>query len=297
MATITASLVKELREMTGAAMMDCKKALVAADGNIEAAIKAMREEGIAKAVKKAGRVAAEGIVFIKVDSNGRAAVMVEVNCETDFVARDTNFKNFVELVAQRALDAKTTDVVTLHSLPILTTSADTIDQARKELINKLGENIQVRRVAIVTASGTIGSYTHGGRIGALVALSVCNAELAKDLAMHVTASNPLVISPKDVSSDLIAKEREIFVAQSASSGKSAAIIEKMVDGRISKFVNEVSLMGQPFIKDPAKTVGDLLVAAQAEVTDFVRFEVGEGIEKHVEDFAEAVRAQISGGSS
>lgn len=292
MVEITAAQVKELRELTGAGMMECKKALSATNGNIEAAIKVMREAGITKAAKKSGRITAEGLIVIKVETNNRSAILLEVNCETDFVSRDDNFKSFVETLSSIALHTKTTDISSLSNLPY--SGSTTVEQARQELISKLGENIQIRRVARLEAAGRIGSYIHSGRIGALVALSVDNAELAKDLAMHIAASDPLTIYSKDVPADLIAKEREIFIAQSASSGKPDKVIEQMVSGRINKFINEVSLLGQPFVKDPSKTVASLLDAAQAEVTGFVRFEVGQGIEKPVEDFAQAVMAQISG---
>ncbi len=290
---ISASDVKELRERTGAGMMECKKALVAAEGNIEAAIDAMRKAGTAKAAKKAGRITAEGLIDIKVSTDGLLAAMVEVNCETDFVGRDTHFKAFVTQVAETALIANTTDVAKLSEATI-PNSTQTLEQARQTLVTTIGENVQIRRIALVKASGTVGAYTHGGRIGALVALSVANPELAKDIAMHVAASNPQVIKPTEVSAELITQETEIFKAQSAESGKPADIIEKMIAGRIAKFTNEISLMGQPFVKDPSKPIEQLLKAAQAEVTQFARFEVGEGIEKVVEDFAEAVMAQISG---
>lgn len=289
---ITANDVKELRERTGAGMMECKKALVAANGDIEAAIEAMRKAGTAKAAKKAGRVTAEGLIEVKINSDGQSAAMVEVNCETDFVGRDANFKAFVTLVAQTALTAGTTDIAKLSQTAA--SNGQTIEQARQELINKVGENVQIRRMVLIKATGIVGAYVHGGRIGALVALSAPKAELAKDIAMHVAASNPQFINPEEVPLDLINHEKEIFKAQSADSGKPADIVEKMISGRISKFVNEISLVGQPFVKDPAKSVGQLLKAEQTGVTQFVRFEVGEGIEKPVEDFAEAVMAQISG---
>lgn len=291
---ISAELVKELRERTGAGMMECKKALVAANGDIEAAIEAMRKAGTAKAAKKASRVTAEGRIDVKVSIDGQRAAMVEVNCETDFVARDINFVDFTALVVNRALMTDCTDVQRLAELTVAEGADQTIEQARQELINKVGENIQIRRVVLLRSTGTLGSYVHGGRIGALVALSVANAELAKDLALHVAASNPLTIKPGDVPAELIAKEKEIFLAQSVDSGKPADIIEKMINGRINKFLSEITLLGQPFVKEPSQSVGSLLTAAHAEVTAFARFEVGEGIEKQVEDFAEAVRAQVSG---
>lgn len=293
---ISATLVKELRERTGAGMMECKKALVETHGDIEAAIEVMRKTGMAKAAKKAGRIASEGVIIIKTSHDRKCAVMLEVNCETDFVGRDSSFKAFAEAVATCALAGKINDVAKLAALPIAAGS-QTIEEARLELSNKLGENIQLRRIALINASGVVGEYTHGGRIGALVALTKDNPLLGKDIAMHITAANPQALSPKDVGADLIAKEREIFTAQSETSGKPKEIIDKMIDGRIKKFLSEISLLDQPFIKDPSRTVASLLSTEQCEATAFARFEVGEGIEKNVEDFAEAVRAQISGGNA
>jgi elongation factor Ts len=292
MSEISASLVKELRERTGAGMMECKKALVEAKGDVEAAIEVLRKMGLAKVAKKAGQTAAEGAIATKSSADGKLAVMAEINCQTDFVARDPNFRNFADAVVQTALAAKAENVEAIAKLAY---GSSTIDQTRHELINKLGENIQIRRVALIESTGCIGEYIHSGRIGVLVALSAANPELAKDIAMHIAASNPQAISPEDVPAELIAKEKEIFAAQSATSGKPADIIEKMVVGRINKFLSEISLLGQPFIKDPNKTVGSLLQQANCKVLAFVRFEVGEGIEKQIEDFAQAVRAQISGG--
>lgn len=292
MSTISAALVKELRERTGAGMMECKKALSETNGDIDAAIDVMRKAGTAKAAKKEGRVAAEGAVIIKASDDRKLAVMVEVNCETDFVGRDSNFKEFAETVAKAALQAKSDDLATVMAV---TEGEHTIEQLRQALINKLGENIQVRRVTLMKSEGGVGEYVHSGRIGVLVSLKTANADLGKDVAMHIAASNPQALRPEDVSADLIAKEKEIFVAQSESSGKPADIIEKMVAGRINKYLAEVSLLSQPFVKDPSKTVGDLVKQGNNEVLRFVRFEVGEGIEKQVEDFAEAVKAQISGG--
>ncbi len=292
MSTISAALVKELRERTGAGMMECKKALSETNGDIDAAIEAMRKAGTAKAAKKAGRVAAEGTIVIKTSSDRKLAVMVEVNCETDFVARDTNFKEFAEIVAQAALKTSSDNLETVMAF---TEAGHSVEQLRQALINKLGENVQVRRIALMHSEGGVGEYIHSGRIGVLVSLKAADADLGKDVAMHIAASNPQALRPEDVSADLIAKEKEIFVAQSAASGKPADIIEKMVAGRINKYLAEVSLMGQPFVKDPSKTVGDLAKQSKNEILAFIRFEVGEGIEKQVEDFAEAVKAQISGG--
>jgi elongation factor Ts len=291
---ITANDVKELRERTGAGMMECKKALVESAGDIDAAIEAMRKAGTAKAAKKAGRITAEGLIEAKVSTDGRIAIMLEVNCETDFVGKDTHFKTFVAAVAETALREKATEVTQLSGLA-LQGSTHTVEEARNALVIKVGENIQIRRLVLLEATGTVGIYVHGGRIGALVALSTDNASLAKDIAMHVAASNPQVLHKEDVSPALIQQEREIFIAQSADSGKPADIIEKMVEGRISKFVQEISLVNQPFVKNPSVSVEQLLKEAKAEVTQFTRFEVGEGVEKVVEDFAEAVKAAQASG--
>ncbi len=291
MTSISAKDVKELRERTGAGMMECKKALVDVGGDIEAAIEAMRKSGIAKAAKKAGRVAAEGLIDIKIHAGGESAIMLEVNCETDFVGRDANFKTFVQSAAETALATNTDDVAKL-SKTVLAGQSKTVEEARQELISKMGENIQIRRIAVMSCSGTIGAYVHGGRIGTLVALSAKNPDLVKDLAMHIAASSPQYIKPEDVPPEIIEREKEIFIAQSADSGKPIEIIEKMVKGRIHKFINEISLIGQPFVKDPNQTIGQLLKAANAQVMQFIRFEVGEGIEKTTEDFAAAVMAQI-----
>ncbi|MFT3742590.1 MAG: translation elongation factor Ts [Gammaproteobacteria bacterium] len=288
--TITANQVKELRELTGAGMMECKKALTEANGDIEAAIKAMREAGITKAAKKAGRIAAEGRIATEVSDNGLTAAMVEVNCETDFVARDSNFVQFSTEVVKAALQHRVVEVEKLCEIAL--EDGRTVEQVRQELVSKLGENIQIRRIGLIQSTGIVGCYTHGGRIGALVALSKPNTELAKDLAMHIAAANPLTIHADNVPADLIENEKEIFRAQSKDSGKSADIIEKMIGGRIQKFLNEVTLLGQPFVKDPAKNIATLLKEGGTEVSAFIRFEVGEGIEKVVEDFAQAVRAQV-----
>lgn len=293
MATITAEQVKELRERTGAGFMECKKALESSGGDIEAAIEAMRKSGMAKAAKKADRTAAEGIIVIQIAADGKSAVMLEANCETDFVARDQNFVSFAKNAAALALANKTKELDSLLALPY-SGSDQTVEQTRQTLVAKLGENIQVRRLVFLTASGSIGAYTHGDRIGALVQLDINNPELGKDLAMHIVASNPQAVSPEDVSQELINKEKEIFSAQAQASGKPAAIIEKMIQGRIQKFLSEVSLLGQPFVKDPNETVGELVKKANGKVLGFVRYQVGEGIEKQTSNFAEEVMAQVRG---
>lgn len=292
--SITAAQVKELRERTGAGMMECKKALVETEGDIDLAIENMRKAGAAKADKKASRTAAEGTINVEVSADGKTAVIVETNCETDFVGRDKNFLDFSSQVAKRALQEQADDVAKLVSLVFQEGEAKTIEEVRQNLVTTIGENVQIRRIQLVKAEGIVSSYMHGARIGVLVALNTDADQLGKDLAMHIAASKPITISPDDVSKDLVDKEREIFTAQAESSGKPAEIIAKMVDGRMSKFVNEVSLTGQAFVKDPSTTVGALLKSAKAQVTSFVRFEVGEGIEKEVTDFATEVMEQVKG---
>jgi len=290
---ITAGQVKELRERTGSGMMECKRALETSNGDMELAIEALRKSGSAKADKKAGRVAAEGIVIVRASNDGKQAVMLEINSETDFVARDANFLAFADAVANAALAAKVNDIQTLNSLS-LADSGMTIEEARQALIAKVGENINVRRVVTIDSNATVGTYLHGNRIGVLVELDVENPVLAKDIAMHIAASKPVVINPDEVPADIIAKEKDIFMAQAASSGKSQEIIEKMVGGKLKKYLDEISLMGQPFIKDPDIIVSSLLNKHRAKVLSFTRFEAGEGIEKITEDFVEAVMAQVNG---
>lgn len=291
---ISAALVKELRERTGAGMMECKKALTACDGDIEKAIEELRKSGVAKAGKKAGRTAAEGAVIITVSADNKKAAMVEVNSETDFVARDDNFTGFVSAVGQTILDSGVADVAALAETK-LSGSDKTVEEARLELVTKVGENVQVRRLQQTSDKAEyVGAYIHGNRIGVVVELDVANEELGRDVAMHIAASRPLVVSQEDVSQELIDKEKEIYSAQAASSGKPAEIIEKMVAGRLKKYLDEVSLAGQPFVKDPDTTVGKLLEKNKAKVLAFYRFEVGEGIEKVIEDFREAVMSQAQG---
>lgn len=287
---ITASRVKELRERTGSGMMECKKALVEASGDIEAAVEAMRKAGLAKADKKVGRLAAEGVIALQVSLDGRQAAMIEVNCETDFVSKGDDFKGFAKAVAQRALDSKTSDLDTLMAEPLMADDA-TINNARQALVAKLGENISVRRFVRLQA-GVMGSYLHGSRIGVLVAMEGGDTTLARDIAMHVAASKPVCVSGEDVPTDLLAKEKEIFAAQAAESGKPAAIVDKMVEGRVNKYLSEATLLGQPFVKDPDMSVAKLLEGKGAKVIRFQRFEVGEGLEKRSENFAEEVMAQV-----
>lgn len=289
--SITASMVKELRERTGAGMMECKKALVAAEGDIDKAIEEMRKAGQAKADKKAGRTAAEGIVIVRTSDDGKKAMMAEINSETDFVARDANFMEFANLVVQTALEHNITDVDALNDARV-SDKGETIEQLRQALVAKIGENIKVRRIIEMQSEGVIGQYVHGNRIGVLVDLKSEDGQLAKDIAMHVAASRPLVVNKDDVPQSVVDKEREIFSAQAAESGKPAEIVQKMVEGRINKFLDEVSLMGQAFVKDPSTKVSQLLKGANAEVARFVRIEVGEGIEKKEDNFVEEVMAQV-----
>lgn len=288
--SITAAQVQELRERTGAGLMDCKRVLQSVNGDIEAAIEAMRKSGQTKADKKAGRIAAEGIVIVKSTADHKIAVILEINCETDFVGRDADFKHFAEQVANKALNGKIHDLSALSASPL--ENDLTVEQARQALIAKIGENIQLRRLQLIESHDMIASYVHSGRIGVLVEIAGGNAQLGKDLAMHIAANHPLVVNRTDVPQDLVAKEKEIFSAQAQTSGKPAAIIEKMVEGRINKYLDEVSLMGQPFVKDPNMTVEKLLQQANAKVIRFVRFAVGEGIEKETANFAEEVMAQV-----
>ena len=286
--TITASMVKELRERTGAGMMECKKALVEADGDMDAAAEALRKSGQAKADKKAGRVAADGRIVIKAD--GSKAVVVEVNSETDFVAKDENFAAFAEAVADAALESGETDVAALADTKLA--DGRTVETARTELISKVGENISVRRAQQVESDGALGFYTHGAKIGAVVALEGGDEALARDIAMHVAAINPTCIDEAGVPAETLENERRILTEQAQDSGKPADIVAKMVEGRVAKFLKEITLVGQPFVKDPDVTVGKLLSGANAKVTSFVRFEVGEGIEKKVENFADEVMKQV-----
>jgi elongation factor Ts len=293
---ITAAQVKELRERTGSGMMECKKALVDAAGDMDAAIEALRKTGLAKADKKAGRVAAEGLIAVGISEDGRSATLVEVNCETDFVARKTEFQDFANAIAHRILAGKPADIEALLAMPLRDGEETGIELARKSLIASIGENINLRRFVRRDATkGTLAHYQHGVRIGVLVELQGGDAGLARDIAMHIAASRPQYVSEAEVPGEVIEKEREIFSAQAQASGKPANIIEKMVDGRIRKFLAEITLVGQPFVKDPDRTVGQLLKDAGASVTGFERMELGEGIEKKTENFADEVMAQAKGG--
>lgn len=290
---ITAAMVKDLRERTGAGMMECKKALVECNGDIEAAIEHMRKTGLAKADKKAGRTAAEGLIAIQASDDNKKVAIVEVNCETDFVAKGDDFQNFCNEVAQLALDKEPADMDALLALTM--SGGDSVADTLKAMIAKIGENMGVRRFKLVTSdSGFVSSYSHGSRIGVVVSMEGGNDELGRDIAMHIAASRPTAVSEAEVDPALIEKEKEIFTAQAAESGKPADIIEKMIGGRINKFLKEITLLGQPFVKDPDTTVEKLLKGAGATVLGFERFEVGEGIEKKKENFADEVMAQVKG---
>lgn len=292
--SITASQVKELRERSGVGMMECKKALVETGGDIEAAIEHLRKSGLAKADKKAGRVAAEGAI-IKAAGSDRA-VLVEINCETDFVAKDEHFRAFADRVAELALSAGSDDVTALAEAEF--EAGDSVEVRRQQLVAKLGENIQIRRIQRVDGGATdkvIGGYIHGGRIGVLVSLQGGNEALARDIAMHVAALNPPFVDADSVPADVLEKEKDILRAQAEDSGKPPEIIEKMITGRLNKHLAEITLVGQPFVKDSDQTVGALLKANSAKVSSFVRLEVGEGIEKEASDFAAEVMQQARGG--
>ena len=290
--SITAAQVKELRERTGAGMMECKKALVETNGDIEAAVEHLRKSGLAKADKKAGRVAAEGAIID--NGNANNAVLVEINCETDFVAKDDNFLEFAKRIGDLALAASDEQVETLSEVEYA--PGETVEARRQQLVAKLGENIQLRRMKRLSSDeGVIGRYIHGGRIGVMVALKGGSEELARDIAMHVAALNPAYIDADSVPGDILAKEKEILKSQAEDSGKPPEIIEKMIVGRLNKRLAEMTLVGQPFVKDSDQTVGQLLKANGAEVLNSVRLEVGEGIEKEEADFAAEVMQQARGG--
>jgi elongation factor Ts len=287
---IEAARVKELRERTGAGMMDCKRALVEAEGDLEKAGELLRKAGQAKADKKAVRVAAEGQVLVKNSADGSRHVIVEVNSETDFVAKDDNFAQFAETVAEAALAGEYASVAELMA----SGSGDhTLETTRQELVAKVGENIAVRRFQVLQSGETVGSYSHMGRIGVLVELQGGDPDLARDLAMQVAATSPRYVSADDMPAEELAKEREILTAQAAREGKPEEIVQKMVEGRLRKYLNEITLTGQPFVKDPDTRVADLLSTAGASALAFVRYEVGEGIEKKEDDFVQEVMAQAS----
>ncbi|PCH85945.1 MAG: elongation factor Ts [Piscirickettsiaceae bacterium] len=292
--SVTAAMVKELRERTGSGMMECKKALVETSGDIELAVENMRKSGMAKADKKAGRIAAEGIIAIATSGDGSKTSVVEINSETDFVSKGDDFLDFTAAVANTVVNNNAADVDALNSTQV-SGEAVTVDEKRRQLIAKVGENINVRRFATIKTSGTIvGSYMHGIRIGVLVEMEGGDVALAKDIAMHIAAIKPLCVSEDEVPAAEIEKEKEIFKSQAAESGKPAEIIEKMIVGKIKKYLKGITLLGQPFVKDSDVTVEKLLKSNNAKVLSFVRYEVGEGIEKKEDDFAAEVMAQARG---
>ena len=287
---ITAALVKELRDRTGAGMMDCKKALVETNADLEAAIDLMRASGAAKAAKKAGRVASEGLVNVTISDDNKQAAILEVNSETDFVTKGSAFIDFVDSLGRLALKNKPDSVESFLGQKL--DSGETVDEARENIIAKIGENISVRRVQIIsTETGILGAYKHGDRIAVLTVLASQDSALAKDVAMHIAASRPECISEDQLSEELLEREKAIFIEQARESGKPDNIIEKMIVGRMKKFVNEVTLYGQSFVKDPDVTVGELVKSNNSEVESFVRYEVGEGIEKKEDNFVEEVMDQ------
>lgn len=289
MATITAALIKELRERTGVGMMDCKRALGEADGDIETAISNLRKAGAAAAAKKAGRIAAEGVIASAQSAQGDVVALLEVNSETDFVAKDEGFTNFSNTVAQVVVDANPKDVDALNAASF---DKGTVEEARQALITKIGENLSVRRFERLTSNDeNLGVYLHGSKIGVMVKLQGGSTNVAKDVAMHVAASNPRCISADQMPSEVLAAEKEIFVAQARESGKPDNIIEKMIEGRMAKFLKENTLLGQPFVKNPDQTIAQFLKENNASISNFVRLEVGEGLEKKQDDFVAEVMAQ------
>jgi elongation factor Ts len=294
MPKITAAMVKELRERTGAGMMECKKALVETQGDVEAAIELMRKSGQTKAAKKAGRIAAEGLIVVQQDD--KQVAMLEVNSETDFVSKGDDFKAFCEEVATTILQKAPTDLDALMATAL--PNGKSVEEGRKDLIAKIGENVNVRRFALIKqpSDGQLGVYLHGTRIGVVVDMRGGSPELAKDIAMHIAASRPVCVSADQVPAETQAKEKEIYAAQAAKEGKPANIVEKMVEGRLRKFLGEITLLGQPFVKDPDMKVEKLLKTKGASVAKFERFEVGEGVEKKSDNFADEVMQQVQGAS-
>ncbi len=300
MTQVTAEMVRDLRERTGVGMMECKKALVAANGEIDLAIESLRKAGQATAVKKGSRIAAEGLVSVAVTADNKYAVIAEVNCETDFVAREARFKEFTQQVSACALSTKTSSVESLLQQKLAAGSS--VEETRLALVAQLGENVALRRVTYVPAeaNGVVVAYAHGGeavaRIASLVALNISDVNLARDIAMHIAAMKPEYLNEAAVPAERIAKEKEILLAQAqeANAGKPVDILEKIISGKINKFLKEITLLGQPFVKNPDQTVGALLDSAKAKVTAFARYEVGEGIEKKVTDFVSEVMSQVKG---
>jgi elongation factor Ts len=293
---VTAEAVKALRERTGAGMMECKKALVEANGDLEAAAEAMRKSGLAKADKKAGRIAAEGVIAFERSADGRTVALVEVNSETDFVAREKDFQGFAAAVAKAVLESKPADLEALNATKL--SSGKTVEETRRELIARIGENIGVRRFEVVTSGAPVATYLHGSRIGTAVVIEGGDAQLGHDLAMHVAAINPQFLSSAEVPADQVEKEREIFIAQAAAdpklAGKPKEVLAKATEGKLRKYLGEITLLGQPFVKDDKQSVEQVLKQANAKVLRFVRYEVGAGIEKKQENFAAEVMAQVRG---
>jgi elongation factor Ts len=291
---VTAEAVKILRERTGAGMMECKKALVESNGDLDAAAEAMRKAGLAKADKKASRIAAEGVIVLERSADGKRAAIVEVNCETDFVAREKDFQTFANAVAKAVLERRPVDVAALGEQSIA--GGQSIEETRRALIAKIGENISVRRFNIVEAPAVVGAYLHGTRIGALVAMKTGDDAVAKDIAMHVAAINPARVTAAEVPAEEVAKEKGVYIEQAAqdpkNAGKPRELLEKIVEGKVRKWLNEITLLGQPFVKDDKQSVEQYLKKAGGEVQSIVRYEVGAGIEKKQEDFAEEVRKQV-----
>jgi elongation factor Ts len=291
MADITANMVKELRDLTGLGMMECKKALTETGGDMKAAEDLLRIKSGAKASKAAGRIAAEGMVGAYIATDGRSGALVEVNCETDFVARNEDFINFARNLAQLVTTQNLTDTDALAAATLA--NGENVEEFRRALVMKLGENISVRRCVRYATEGRLASYLHGSRIGVMIDYTGGDEALGKDLAMHIAASKPLCVSREQVAPDLLERERLIYTAQAAESGKPADIVAKMVDGRVAKYLAEVTLLGQPFVKDPEQTVEKLLAAKSAKVNGFTMFVVGEGMEKKSCDFAAEVMAQVN----
>jgi elongation factor Ts len=292
---VTADLVRQLRERTGAGMMECKKALVETQGDLDTAAELMRKQGLAKADKKAARVAAEGVIAVEKSADGRAAAMVEINCETDFVAREQDFRGFAQDVARAALAVNAASLDALLAAKL--TGGETVDERRRALVAKIGENVSVRRCVVMTGTAALGAYLHGTRIGTLVAIEGGGPELAHDLAMHVAASNPRYLSAAEVPAEIVAKERVILTEQAQgdpkNQGKPEQVLAKIIEGKLAKALSEITLLGQPFIRDDKLSVEKLLKAAGARVAGYERYEVGAGIEKKQGDFVAEVMAQVS----
>lgn len=292
---ITAAMVKELRSRTGAGMMECKGALTETNGDMDAAVELLRKKGAAKADKKSGRIAADGVIVALVSADKKSGVLTEVNCETDFVAKDDDFSGFAHAVAETVMAKRPASLEQL-SESTLSGGESTIEEARRELITKIGENINIRRFRVIEAAvdASVSAYVHGTRIGVLVTTSGGRVDLGKDIAMHVAASRPLYLSKDAIPADVVAKEREIYVAQASESGKPANIVEQIVEGRLQKYFNEITLLGQPFVKNPDQSIAKLLQSENATAGEFIRFEVGEGIERRADDFVAEVMAQAKG---